>query len=142
RFYEIDGASESNRVIFQSENADSSSVVITFAANSASNFTVQLNGADYITFRKLTIRATGGSYARAIDVRSGATYNQFLNNQIVGLSTTSTSTNVAVIYSESQSTNDNHNIFENNAISNGSYGFYYLGYNGGVGYRELGTAIR
>lgn len=143
---EVTGTGDLSRVTFQSENADSSSVTLTFASSvSGNNYTVQLNGADYITFSQMTIRATGSSYGRALDIRNGSTNNWFQNNRIEGISTTSTNTNFAIIYSESGGNinqNDHYNSFEENAITNGSYGFYYLGYSSGSGFSESGTIIR
>lgn len=50
----ITGVSSSNTVTFQSASGDSSKVILTFASSTSStnNYTVQLNAADYIIFKK------------------------------------------------------------------------------------------
>ncbi len=138
---EISGASATNTITFQSESGDSTDVTLTQSVNLfGSNYTIKLDGADYITFQKMTIQANGASYARVIELGNGANNNQFLNNQIFGNSSTSTSDYKALIYSDNVSTSiDNNNVFRNNWLRDGSYGFCYDGYNSSN--RESGTII-
>ncbi|MFN8698488.1 MAG: YCF48-related protein, partial [Flavobacteriales bacterium] len=54
----VPGASELNRITFQSENGDSSSVIIRFNGTGSTNgFVFKLNNADYVTFRRLSMRS-------------------------------------------------------------------------------------
>ncbi len=122
----ITNASASNTVTFQSETGNKTDVILTNSSSSASNFTVRLSGADYVTFQNMTIRGTNTSYGTAVVLQSGADNNQFIGNNLESISTTSTSTNLAVVYSTSAA-NDVNNRFENNTILNGSYGIYLYG---------------
>lgn len=123
----ITGTNAVNTVIFQSENSDSNLVILTFnSAVSNQNYTLQLNGADYVTFRKITIEATNTSFGRAIDVSGGADQNRFLNNIIRSVNTTSTSVNLAAVYSSSTAVNTG-NHFIQNKIERGSSGLYIEG---------------
>ena len=56
----VPGTSATNTLTFKSENNDSTSVIISDTASSAtSNFTFHIYGTDYLTVRNLTIRRVG-----------------------------------------------------------------------------------
>lgn len=120
------GADPFRRVIFQAESGDSTSVTLTFNANSSNNYTVRLNGADYVTFQKMTLESTNTAYSRVVDLTNESNYISLKNNIIRGVSTTSTSDSRAVIYSSSGYLNEYFKL-QHNQILNGSYGLYYLG---------------
>ena len=126
---QVAGASSSNTITFQSETSDSTSVVLTYAgsASSTSNYTVQLNGADFITFSKMTLGRSGTfDYTSVIDIRNNATNNSFLNNVIRNDSISSVSSGNTLV-SNSSSSNDSMNSFIYNRFENGSFGLYYFG---------------
>jgi len=122
----IQGASDSNRITFASASGDSAGVVMTFAASSGDNYTLQLDGADYITFREMTLKATNTSYARVIDIRNEARYNLFENLYIEGISDNHYGTNQTLVFSPAQSAGVN-NIFRNSQFRFGTYAFHYSG---------------
>ncbi|MFM7768195.1 MAG: right-handed parallel beta-helix repeat-containing protein, partial [Bacteroidota bacterium] len=67
KLYDIPGASVSNTVLFEGENGDSTLAEIHYQLSNPSNdFTISLTGADYITFQKMGIRRTNGTYALLI----------------------------------------------------------------------------
>jgi len=120
----IPGASATNTITFQSATGDSTAVILQFGATlSAANWTLRLDGADYITFKKMTIAATGASYGRVVEFINSADNNTIANN-IIQMPVT-TSSNFAGIYS--YTTSDQNNIIENNKIVNGYYGIYLYG---------------
>ncbi len=124
--FDINGSAPNATVTFQSANGDSTSVVLTYAPSSTLfNYTVRLNGADNIRFKKMTIESTGISYGRVIEVGNNAHNNQFKNLVIQGAATTSTSTNYAVVFSAG--TTDSLNAFMYNKILDGSHGIYWYG---------------
>ena len=125
---EVLGVSDINTITFQSANADPSLVTLTYAPTlSTANYTVQLNGTDYVTFKDLTISSTGTTYATVLLMENGAENNTFDGNMILGnVTSTSTSTNNAVIYSPSGNLN-NMNTFVDNSVQYGSYGIYWYG---------------
>lgn len=113
-------------VIFQSESGDSTDVVINDVNEDfSSNYIVELNGADGITFSKMTFVSTG-SYARIVNMREGADCNTFQNCVFEGSAVASSSTNYALITTESNATYYKNNI-KNNVFRNGSYALYLLG---------------
>ncbi len=127
---EIMGASVTNTITFQSLNADPTLVTMIYSpTNSASNYTLQMDGADYVTFKEMTLESNGPTFSTVIDVTNESSWNTFDGNMIIGDSNTfTTSTNKAVITSFN-GTLDTMNMFLNNAITYGSYGIFWYGNN-------------
>ncbi|MFM9944787.1 MAG: CARDB domain-containing protein [Bacteroidia bacterium] len=126
----IGGAGARNSIIFESQNFDSTSVILKYSpAYYDTNYVVQLKGADGITFRYMTIQSTStGSYSGIFDIRGGALNNTIYKNIIVGPNSNSSSTYYSLIYS-GQDADDNLHI-KNNIFKNGSYAMYLYGYSG------------
>lgn len=115
-----------NTLTFRSENGDASLVTLSFAAAAAAtNYTVKLSNTDYVTFEDLTLENSGASYGRVLDISGGSDNNRFENCHLNAVTSTSTSANYAVIYSNGS--NDNGNVFMNNTVEGGSYGVYWYG---------------
>lgn len=135
----VSGMSATNNVTFQGANGDSSTVTLDYASNGTLTGTVDLNATGYFNFRKMTILRSGtaSTYGMAIYVRGGCSNLTFSHCRITGPTTTSNTTNLAVIYSSTD--NDNFITFRNNLISNGAYGFYWNGTTSGT--YEQGTII-
>lgn len=143
---EITGASASNTITFQSESGDSTDVVLTFASTGGINQTLLLNGAQYLVFQNLTIRNTGTSFqANAVALEGGASYNRFLHTVLEGPVATFAVPQLAVVYSSpgvGNTDNANYNLFHQNRVLNGAYGFYLGGFSLTPGNREVGHQIR
>ncbi len=131
--FEIPGADTLNQVTIESENDDPALVTLSSTTNSSTNYIIRLNGTDWLTVNGMTIQTlTNSTYARVILVENGANHNTFSNNHIISTSTTSTSTNRAVVYISPIGVNK-YNGLVNNTISNGSIGLYLDGnYNNAV----------
>ena len=87
---QIPGASAANTVTIQSQSLDSTKVVLQFQnTTNATNWVLRLNGADYVTIRKMRLYATGTSFARVININGKADHNTIENCQIWGYTTTS-----------------------------------------------------
>jgi PKD repeat protein len=120
---QIPGASSSNTVTFISEDNDPSKVSLELASTTATgvnNALIQFNGADYVTFRYLTLKRTGtNQYAQTIEIKGGAHNNRLLDNVIVGtvLSAATYAQNADVIVSLAD--RDTGNWIKNNVIRNG-----------------------
>ncbi|MBL4703872.1 MAG: T9SS type A sorting domain-containing protein, partial [Flavobacteriales bacterium] len=122
---EIPGASATNRITFQSQSGDSTDVILTYAlATFGDNYTVKLDGADYITFREMTISSTDPFDNRVIEITNSATFNEFRNNKLM---TISGSNGDEVVHSESASRYDSNNVFVNNWFLNGNKGIWFDG---------------
>ncbi|MCX6351808.1 MAG: PKD domain-containing protein [Bacteroidetes bacterium] len=119
------GTTKTNTITFESASGDSSKVIL---RDTLGNFTVHLMGTDYVTFQKMTIYhdITGGD---AIWLEGMADSNRFFNNRIIGCS--------SILYSfpypcvvriggmtTSTYSADSANVFFNNYIQGGYYGFY------------------
>lgn len=120
----INGTSSTNTITIQSLTQDSSSVKYSFAAYSnANNFVFQLDGAEYIHIKHLTLEAGGYSYICALSCINGASNNVFSNNKFTGSSTGPNDYKRLVsIYG-----NSNNNKIQNNHFENGGYSLY-IGY--------------
>ncbi len=141
---EIPGTSGTNTIIFQSASGNYNDVVLQYAASGATdNYTVFLNGADHITFKNLTLAARGTSYANVVKYYNNATYNTFYHNMLSGMNTTSTSTNMAVVYSPSGAGMcDSVITFDGNIVEYGSYGLYLYGQGSAIGQLENKTMVK
>lgn len=137
---QVPGSSAEHHISFVSESGNSGDVKITFAPTSAKNYVVQLDGADYITFREITVEATGSSYGTVLDIRNSSSNNRFIHNVLKGVTTTSSSEYLSVIFSTSAGV-DHNNIFSENQIAGGSYGIRYIGAGTSVSQRDTGTII-
>lgn len=124
---EIKGTSAENRVIFKSENGDSTSVILSFySGDYNTNYVVKLDSADYITFKGITLKSENAGYSIVVSMSNGVTNNEFSNNRIIAAS--QGSNNVIEMYSNTAGLNNKYNSFINNDIQYGNYGFYFSGY--------------
>jgi len=123
----VTGASATNDIIFQSQSGDSTTVILQYNNSSTNtNYTLKLDGADYITFSKMTIKALGTAYARVVEIGNNSDWNTFSNNQIVTVNSNKTN-NPAGFYSyQAGGANDNHFI-GNFMDINANYAFYLRG---------------
>ena len=126
----ITGASATNTITFVSKSGDSSKVILTNAssASATSDFTLNLNGADFTRFKQVTIIRTGNlAYSTVVYLSSGAHNNQFLNCVLRGKNQPSTGTigfqvgGNSVIWSVGA---DSGNLYMNNHIINGYNGYF------------------
>ncbi|WP_439484096.1 LamG-like jellyroll fold domain-containing protein [Cyclobacterium plantarum] len=126
---EFPGSSCENKVVFQATSGNRNEVKISWNSGSgANNYVVQLNGADGVELRNLTINEEGGSTNRVIDIRNGASCNIIENCHLISPITGRTGNAFSVIYSPDQSITNNNNVVKNNLIENGSMGIGF--YNG------------
>ena len=131
---QIVGTDSLNNIIFQSENGDSTSVILTYPSQDTliNNHLISLNGADYITFRKLTLQRTGiKANAHVLEFTNNATHNTVTNCRLIGATGNTINSLAAILYSSNTSVNnDSSNTFTYNLIKNGSLGVYMNGVNG------------
>ncbi|MBT5991748.1 MAG: T9SS type A sorting domain-containing protein [Bacteroidetes bacterium] len=122
---QISGASATNRITFTSYNNDSSSVIlINSNKTSAENFIVQLYGADFITFYKVSFSSPGTLYNhRCLVLENGAHHAHVLNCKFSGASNWTGGKDL--IYSPN--TNDSCMEIRNNYFILGSYAITLLG---------------
>ncbi|MFC2101003.1 T9SS type A sorting domain-containing protein [Bacteroidota bacterium] len=121
----VANASPISKITFMGATGDSTDVILTYGnQNSTANYVVSFNGADYFTFKKMTIASSSGtSYAGVIEMANGANNNEISN--CVLESASSNSSYARCIYD--YNTLNNYNIYRNNHILNGYYGIYISG---------------
>ena len=88
---EINGVSETNRVIFRGMGADNQQVVVTSNAGYTDNSTLKLDGADYVTFENMTITTTSTAKAVLLRFNGQVDYDRFENMRFVGVEVPSNS---------------------------------------------------
>lgn len=134
---EILGASATSPITFKSNANNADSVILQFTGTvTADNFTIKLNGADYIIFKNLTIKNTGATYGIVIDLTGGAHHNLFESNRIISGGNSNSTT--ACVYDGN--TLNHYNTYLNNYLENGYYGFYIYGISSSSW--EKGTVIQ
>ncbi|MFN8166584.1 MAG: T9SS type A sorting domain-containing protein [Bacteroidia bacterium] len=126
------GTSATNTITFQAENGDSSSVIITdsSATTASSNFTILINGTDYLHWNKVTIERSGtNQYSTCVFVGSGSHGITFSNCHLTAGSVASFGGNVnaCAIYLPLGGALDSSATFVDNFIEGNSYGLYLIG---------------
>ncbi len=119
---EILGSDTLNPILFQSESGDSTSVVISFNATFSENYTMKLNGVDWISFNNLTFEGSNSSYGNVVEITNSSNHVNFNNNIFNSIN----NTNDFSIYIPSTTLNE-YNTFYNNVFLNSGYGVYYVG---------------
>jgi len=138
---EITNSSLVNTVTFQSASGMSSNSGMWFTGTgTGDNFVVQFDGADNVIFKNLSLNNRGTTFGTVLLLGGDANDNTVDSCWIYGDSLVSTtSTNMALVYSPSGSSNDTNNVFSNSTFDYGSYSMYYYG--NGTADIEAGTVI-
>jgi len=127
RLREIAGTSPEKRVVFQSENGDSTSVILSFYAGSSSaNYVLRLDSTDYVSIRNMTLRSENNSYSLVLSLLNGTTNTIISNNSIQAAS--NGYYNTIEMYSNKEGLKNNNNLFANNKIQYGSVGISLSGF--------------
>jgi hypothetical protein len=138
----IPGTSASNTVTFISEDNDPAKASLELASTTATGnntAVVQLNGADYVTFRYLTIKRTGtNALAQVIEIKGGAHNNRILDNVLVGTQVSSSTATSSADVIISASDKDTGNWIKNNTIR---YGYRSIDLNSLSTSKENGWVI-
>ncbi|MCB8994071.1 MAG: right-handed parallel beta-helix repeat-containing protein [Bacteroidales bacterium] len=120
--YDINGASTVNTILFQSESGDSTTVELSFNANANARHVIQLNGTDFISFKRLTFSSLNSSYALVFYLRGGIQKLNIQNCIINSSGTNGSEINTAAIYSDNASLTDF--LFDNCLVNGGRTGIY------------------
>ncbi|MCB1060650.1 MAG: choice-of-anchor J domain-containing protein [Calditrichaeota bacterium] len=124
----IVGASETNTITFTEVIPNRTPPEIVGASP-----TVQINGADYITFDNIDITCSGTG--RAVEITNDADYNTFMNCAITGASVAGTSNYGAYVLGGG----NDYNVFENVTVSGAYYGIRFTGTSGTP---DVGNEVR
>lgn len=131
----INGVSATNTVTFDGVSA--ANRIIDTAANTVSNYwTIKLNNSPYITFKNLTINASGTNYGVAVQIAGASDYTQIIKCKLnVPNSLTSTGSSFAPLILSNTSSGSNLStsvrlnnlVIDSNTISGGYYGILMYG---------------
>jgi parallel beta-helix repeat protein len=114
----IPGASATNTIKFQSLSGVAANCIISFSTPS-SQAIIDLNGADFITFDKFTIRNTFTSTGFGVWIRNGADFNT-ISNCIIDMA--ASGVNGYGVYQSGSM--DNRNTINGNTINGAGYGVF------------------
>ncbi|NOY36455.1 MAG: hypothetical protein GXO83_02670, partial [Chlorobi bacterium] len=110
---------DTSAIVFQSLTGDSTDVILQYQADASNNFIINLDSADYVSIKNMTLQALDSAFSVVIKLRSSS-HNIIADNILKGAGNTS-----PVIYSANGV--DNNNLIENNRIINGKYGIVFIG---------------
>ncbi len=122
------GASDAATITFHPDPANTSPVELEWnSTSSANNYTLMLDGSDWVTFDDITIKSLNTSYATTVYLNNDATNNTFMNCDLTAPTgaTSWPGYNVQIYGADAE-----YNTFENNNIANGYYGIYAYGWGG------------
>ena len=121
----VTGMDSANTVTFRSFTGDSTDVIIQNAASAANlDYVVVFYGSSYYKLQKLTIKATGTQWARAIVFYNGSKYNTVENCVIESFAGYLYNSTPVYFYNTGS---NSYNILKNNHLKNGYYGINAYG---------------
>ncbi|HRY99779.1 MAG TPA: LamG domain-containing protein, partial [Bacteroidales bacterium] len=119
------GTSSTNTITFQSTSGYASDVTIRYNASSTANYTLQLNGADYLNFSNLTFEAQDSTYARVVVFANSVNNVSFEGCVFTSQPMARSNSNSACLYDNALT--DNNITIVNCEFWNGYYGVYSYG---------------
>ncbi len=114
----IPGASPTNRIRFISQSGDSSLVTITAIGNSAANYVMNLSGASYVTFSKMTFSSSSTAFGSVIAVSGNCKSDSLFHCALVA---PAAATSANLFYESGSGIKTNFDI-TGNRLQNGQYG--------------------
>ena len=125
----VNGANESNRIVFKGTGTDNTQVVLTSNAGYTQKCTLTMDGADYVTFENMTMSSTSEQNAVVVTLRGGLTNDRFENVRFVGCysEASNTDNDKNLVYRVSGGWMDTDNAFVGCEFVNGFIGLYYQG---------------
>ena len=126
----INGASETNRIIFRGMGGTNLDVTLTSNAGYTDNSTVKLTSTSYVTFENMTLATTSANKAKVVTLTNGTTGLHFNNVRFVGrVSTGNNDGDANIVYMASGDWADADNEFTGCEFVNGFIALYYQGHN-------------
>lgn len=123
----ITGTSATNRVTFQANPANTAAATVTYSPSATTdNWTLRLNGCQFVTIKGLTITSGGTTYGRLVDYTGAVGNITFENNTFNGVASSTSSYYAAMYYATGYTVSGDWK-FKGNTVNNCSYGFYVYG---------------
>jgi len=126
---QIAGSSSSNTITFNGTGDDT----LSFGGTTTRFGTLNLDGADYVTFNNLVFRATGATNSFAVHLSNSADNNTFDSCVVIASPTATATTTGCVMMSGSPilystaGANGSNNTFSNCKLNGGYFGFSFYG---------------
>ncbi|MBC9932629.1 gliding motility-associated C-terminal domain-containing protein [Chitinophaga qingshengii] len=122
--HHIPGATATSRVTFSSASGNAADVTITYAGTSTLNYVLKLDSVDYVTWKNISFKPTGATYARAVEFAKKSSWDSLSLCNITLPVTTATGTNSAGVYANNCLGQGN--VISGNNITAGGNGVYWL----------------
>jgi len=130
RMHRVGGAGPNARVTFRSASGVPASVTLAYSSTAAAtNYTLLLDSASYISYQNITIQALGATYGRAVQLAHTASYDSITNCDIVAPGVITASVNTVGLYAALLA--GNNDVINRNRFDKGSYGIYFEGISDG-----------
>ena len=130
-------APNGSKIVFQSANGDSSSVVlVSGAGNSTANYVLQIDDVSDVWIKGITIKSINSTSSKVVVFSDGASHNVVTNCIIRGGANIQSNSSCAIEFLNNGL--QNYNTIKNNHISNAYYGIYG---NGSSSLRNIGNII-
>lgn len=120
-------------VTFQSATGNQADVTLSTPSSSSAsnNYTLQINGADYLRFKNMTIARTGtNTYGTVVNISGNASYNQFYHIVFSGINGSDYKS--SSVYSGDNNTGNTNNSFDGCYFFNGYTGVDWRGASGSL----------
>lgn len=131
----IPTTSSTNTVLFRSTTGLSQDVLISYDSDIDTNYTLFLDGADFVSFENVTIQSTDPQYGRVVLMENNAHHNSFRSCVFRGINTVSNSNGLALLRSNGE---NSHLTLEGCEFEYGSKGISIISVNHGA----INTLIR
>ncbi len=126
---QLPGMGQSRPLVFQNMSSDSTLVRITLPSTTATgnnNAAIQLRGADYVSFRRITFERTGNNpNGHVVHILNGSSNNTFQGCQMRGIYYGAANANANNIWSDQGV--DHNNVFIGNYVCQGNVSILYTG---------------
>ncbi len=123
----ISGISANNKLVFESADADSNPVILTWEADTAlSNYVVEIRNVDHITLRGLTLKPIDSTYNTALALVDEVSHCVFENNFFKGPGISDGDWRNTLVYvgkDHADYFNQTNNVFYGNVFENNLYAF-------------------
>jgi len=133
----IPGASATNTITFDGGTGNRTSRILQYSTPNQNDAVVLFNGADYISFKNITIRATGASYGYGVQFapgidQMGSNYNRLITCNIEVPTNTTSSYHIPIVASmlgsySTSGNNANYTLIQDCNIFSGYFGMSWYG---------------
>jgi hypothetical protein len=121
----IAGSSSINTILFQSESGNMNNVTLSNNSGSTSNYILKLNSTKFVSFKNISFTALNSTYANVIEFAGSASFNVIDSCKLTSATATASNTGIVCVFADDLL--GGNNTIKNCQLLNGSYGVYWYG---------------